>query len=186
MCNECLDGVPFTVDFDNKIYCVNDFHRIFAPVCNICNTSITPVEGTDVGNSVAGNDRIVPLLKRLEELETFLDPLYAEKEASSVGVKMSLVESQHNTVKENQELLERVESLKPSLEVGSLTKMETLEPRVADLTRIQVDQREAGERLTEESLELVQSYNEIIASLSQAFIHADQVVSRAEAEINSK
>jgi len=47
MCNECLDGVPFTVDFDNKIYCVNDFHRIFAPVCNICNTSITPVEGTD-------------------------------------------------------------------------------------------------------------------------------------------
>ena len=52
--------------------------------------------------------------------------------------------------------------------------METLEPRVAELTRIQVDQREAGERLTEESLELVQRYNEIIASLSQAFIHADQ------------
>jgi len=47
MCNECLDGVPFTVDFDNKIYCVNDFHRIFAPVCNICNLSITPVEGTE-------------------------------------------------------------------------------------------------------------------------------------------
>ena len=70
--------------------------------------------------------------------------------------------------------------------MGSLTKMETLEPRVAELTRIQVDQREAGERLTEESLELVQRYNEIIASLSQAFIHADQVVARAEAEINSK
>lgn len=64
--------------------------------------------------------------------------------------------------------------------------METLEPRVAELSRIQVEQREAGERLTEESLELVQRYNEIIASLSQAFIHADQVVVRAEAEINSK
>ena len=61
----------------------------------------------DLGNSVAGNDRIVPLLKRLEELETFLDPLYGEKEASSLGVKMSLVESQYNTIKENQELLGR-------------------------------------------------------------------------------
>ena len=59
----------------------------------------------DLGNSVAGNDRIVPLLKRLENLETYLDPLYAEKEASSLGVKMSLVESQYNTVKENQEML---------------------------------------------------------------------------------
>ena len=32
----------------------------------------------DLGNSLAGNDRIGPLLKRLDELETYLDPLYGE------------------------------------------------------------------------------------------------------------
>ena len=46
-CNECLDGVPFTLDVNSRIYCIKDFYRLFAPKCSACGLPITPIQGTN-------------------------------------------------------------------------------------------------------------------------------------------
>ncbi|XP_052816200.1 Wilms tumor protein 1-interacting protein homolog isoform X2 [Mya arenaria] len=61
MCNECLDGVPFTVDHENQVFCVQDFHRAYAPKCAACGQAITPVEECGMQLTDEADKRCYPL-----------------------------------------------------------------------------------------------------------------------------
>uniref|UniRef100_A0A1I8GTS1 LIM zinc-binding domain-containing protein n=1 Tax=Macrostomum lignano TaxID=282301 RepID=A0A1I8GTS1_9PLAT len=47
-CTQCrrkLDGQGFTVDVHNRVLCLDDFHRKYAPRCAACRQPITPARG---------------------------------------------------------------------------------------------------------------------------------------------
>ncbi|KRZ04889.1 Lipoma-preferred partner [Trichinella zimbabwensis] len=56
-CNRCLDGVPFTVDSNGLVHCVNCFHEKYAPRCAICSKPIVPEEGNQESVRIVALDR---------------------------------------------------------------------------------------------------------------------------------
>ncbi|EPY81172.1 hypothetical protein CB1_000753007 [Camelus ferus] len=61
VCNECLDGVPFTVDVENNIYCVRDYHTSTLSRCVLPHTvRLTPclfLQGCETTIRVVSMDR---------------------------------------------------------------------------------------------------------------------------------
>ncbi|XP_037945120.1 LIM domain-containing protein C4F6.12-like isoform X1 [Teleopsis dalmanni] len=57
VCGNSLDGVPFTVDATNQNYCIEDFHRKFAPRCCVCKKPIMPEPGEEETVRVVALDR---------------------------------------------------------------------------------------------------------------------------------
>ncbi|CAF0971585.1 unnamed protein product [Adineta ricciae] len=47
VCNECLDGLPFTINKERRLFCLYDYHNTYAPRCAKCAFPICPEEGSD-------------------------------------------------------------------------------------------------------------------------------------------
>nr|CAB3263483.1 lipoma-preferred partner homolog [Phallusia mammillata] len=56
-CGKSLDGIPFTVDDNKDIYCVEDYHKKYAPRCSVCDDLIMPEPGKEETVRIVALDR---------------------------------------------------------------------------------------------------------------------------------
>jgi hypothetical protein len=56
-CGECLDGVPYAGQSHDKVYCIKDYHTLYAPPCAACGDPIVPQPGKAKNVRVIANDR---------------------------------------------------------------------------------------------------------------------------------
>ncbi len=130
-------------------------------------------------------DRVAPALRRTAELDRYLDPSFAE-DCADAEAKADLVLSREAELREAAKLAQRLESLREVLDGNAFARVGGLEPRLRELERLQLGQMEQGAALSEETLELVGRYNEVVEELTKTFIHYDLVLKAAEERARGK
>jgi len=135
---------------------------------------------TDVGNSLAGHDRITPIIRRLDELEMYLDPVFGETGSQTDRVKQSIVLSQQNQIQQDLDTLERIKEMTSELSGEKMSDIDTSTTKLEQLQRIQLEQRKYSDDINQQTLDLVEKYNTIIGNLNQAFLQAEAEVAAAE------
>jgi len=135
---------------------------------------------TDVGNSLAGHDRITPIIKRLDELEMYLDPVFGETSSQTDRVKQSIVLSQEMEIQNNLDTLEKIKGMTDDISGDKLANIDATTTKLEQLHKIQLQERKQSDNINKQTLELIERYNTIITSLNQAFLQAEAEVVAAE------
>lgn len=138
------------------------------------------------GNAVERRgDRVAPLWRRLAELERYLDPAFAEEWGGvAPEVKLELILASEDRLRACHARLERLEAGQTVLNAEAFQRVSDLEPRLKEVTKIQLEQGEKVETVNQETLDLVGQYNDIMETVTKTFVHYDQILKEAEAKAN--
>lgn len=127
------------------------------------------------------NGKMATVMKRVEEIDKYCDPLYAESDAFvPEDVKYQLIVSEEEKLREALSMYEKLESLKPVLDSQAFQEVPTLGGHLSKISTIQANQEREMEILTTETYSLLQHYNEIVNGLSKNLAAIELAVSSLE------
>ena len=134
----------------------------------------------EVGDALGRRERILPLFRRLHELEKHLEPSSAVESGLTLEARAELILAEEDKLRRTNQLLDRVNDGKAVLDSEHLKNVPSLEGKLLELTKVHLDQNEKCDQFNDEVYQLMDQYNEVIDALTKTFIEYDKVLSAAE------
>merc|ERR1712226_275203 len=131
----------------------------------------------EVGQALSGRDRIAPLIRRLKELQCYLEPTFGESKGLSAHVKADIILASRAKLIDSQLSMSDVAS---KAKVLDMTLEELPQDKLVKLAEIHTDQEERAEALGQSTLDLIAQYNDIMATITETFVRYDEVLKAAE------
>ncbi|KAK7072725.1 hypothetical protein SK128_001453 [Halocaridina rubra] len=136
--------------------------------------------GGQLGSALGTRDRMMMVMKRLDELERYLDPSYGEAIELSDSLKLDLVLAREEHLRSQQQQLNTMHSLKHVLDSQHIADATSLGDELIQISnRYSQDEGSASEQ-NAYIKDLLNQYNAIISSLTESFIKMDEIVTKAE------
>ncbi|XP_017892823.1 uncharacterized protein LOC108632643 [Ceratina calcarata] len=134
---------------------------------------------TLISSAMSGREKANVMIKRLPELNNYLDPVVESTELP-IEAKIQLLLAMAPEIKQNHEMLKQVEELMPVLETDRLKDVPELSNKLNDLILSYLKLYEDSQELNNQINDVFSKYNEVITSISKSLITIDAIVTAAE------
>lgn len=138
-----------------------------------------------VSSALSGREKVSSVLKRLDQLEAVLDPMY-EDSVVDCAAKLSFILSMEQDLEEITRQLVRVNELSPCMESEQLRHIPQLMKQLGKLTSTMVEQKQKNDLMEDKIDELIKKYTEINNGVTAVFATLDNKVKELEIKARPK
>ncbi|KAF0300708.1 Dynactin subunit 3 [Amphibalanus amphitrite] len=134
-----------------------------------------------MGNVLGDYERAVMIMKRLEELESYLDPLYGEQLAATPAALVSELLATEGQLAQVSQQLDKVRQLAPLLDSEHIKGAGELRGRLEAVSERHLSQAQRLTELQAAGQRLAHAYAQAVATLGVSLLQLEERVARVEA-----
>lgn len=138
-----------------------------------------------ITSAISGREQITAVIKRLDQLETALDPMYEDSVVDNAA-KLVFILSMEQELEEITHNLVRVSELSSALESDQLRSLPQLMKQLNTLTNTMLEHKEKYDLVDEKVDDLITKYTEITNGVVAVFAALNNTVSELELKSQPK
>lgn len=138
-----------------------------------------------ITSAISGREQVTAVVKRLDQLETALDPMYEDSVVDNAA-KLMFILSMEQELEEISHNLARVSELSSSLETDQLRSLPQLMKQLNTLTSTMLEHKDKYDLVDERVDDLITKYTEITNGVVAVFATINTVVSELELKSQPK
>ncbi|XP_064475084.1 dynactin subunit 3-like [Ornithodoros turicata] len=119
------------------------------------------------------------MLKRVDEIEKYLEAEFQAKADLTEGAKLNVVLAEEDRIRSTIAALQKIEDLKPVLDSEHIKNTPSYSGEIMRLATIQIEQQEEVDKQSEKVRDLMSTYNDLVNTISRLFLFWDRKLNRA-------